>query len=80
MEGKKKIRFERTRKRKRMTDVDDFGQFRKFDEKEIIGEPGSHQQIGKSVQMSDFRIMNNGSFEELYSQIDAILEKLHFKA
>ncbi|MBD3313489.1 AAA family ATPase, partial [Candidatus Woesearchaeota archaeon] len=69
-------RFERTSRRGGATDAVNFEQFKKFDEKEYNGEGSRHQQIKKTMELADFTITNNASYDDLYQQIDDILEKI----
>lgn len=76
VDADQKLRFERTSRRGRPTDAGDFEEFKRLDEKEYYGKPGAHQQIKKSMDMADFHLENNGTFDELYSKIDEALEKI----
>lgn len=76
VDANQKTRFERTKKRGKPSDQTDFKKFKYFDEKEYFGKGNTHQQIKKSMDMADFRIINNRTFEDLYRQIDKILEKI----
>jgi dephospho-CoA kinase len=79
VDAEQKKRFERTSKRGRPTDSNDFEDFRKHDVKEYFGEKGAHQQIKASMDMADFKLMNNGTYKELYAQIDDVLSKIDSK-
>lgn len=76
VDANQKTRFERTRKRGKPSDQTDFEKFKFFDEKEYFGKGNTHQQIKKSMEMADFKIINNRTFEDLYRQIDEILKKI----
>ena len=76
VDAEQKKRFERTSRRGKPTDSRDFEDFRKHDIKEYFGERGAHQQIKKSMEMADFRIINNMTFDDMYRQIDDILKKI----
>ncbi len=80
VDADQKARFERTRNRGGSTDTDDLEEFREFDRREYEGKGSTHQQIKASMDMADFIVQNNGSYEELYKQVDDILKKLHWKA
>ena len=76
IDADQKLRFDRTRNRGKPSDQTEFEKFKFFDEKEYYGKGNTHQQIKASMDMADFHIKNNGSFEELFKKIDDILGKI----
>lgn len=73
-----KIRFERAKKRGRIGDGTTFEEFQKQEEKELKGDENS-QQLLKCMEMADFTIDNSGEIQELYKQLDKILQQLNYK-
>ncbi|PID83171.1 hypothetical protein CSB11_02395 [Candidatus Campbellbacteria bacterium] len=69
-------RYNRILERKSSTDNISFEQFQTEEEKEMISEDETKQNLKKCIEMSDFQIQNNGDFESLYKQVDQILEKI----
>lgn len=71
-------RFERARKRNREGDPADFASFKKMEEFEHANVNASSQQLLKVKEMADFTLTNEGTFEEFYSKIDDLMDKLHY--
>jgi dephospho-CoA kinase len=65
-----KERFLRIKKRKTKTDFIDFETFEKQEKKEFENSDPNKQNLKKCIDLSDFKIDNNGSFNELYEQIN----------
>ncbi|MFH8080987.1 MAG: AAA family ATPase [Candidatus Aenigmatarchaeota archaeon] len=66
----KKIRFERLKRRGSIKDPKTWKEFVKQEENEKL--LGFHE----AVKYADFRIKNNGSIEDLKSQIDQLMKKI----
>jgi dephospho-CoA kinase len=62
------IRFQRRKKEDAEADIESF---RQRDNRDI-----NEKGLGKVVKMADFRVDNNSSFEELFKQMDSIMEKI----
>ena len=75
VDARQRLRFARSKKRGLADDVDNFEEFRKFDEKEVRGDPGSHQKLKATMALADFTLDNNGTLKELHNQIDRALKK-----
>lgn len=71
-----KLRYERIRKRKR---VSDFVSFEKFKEQEDVQLRGgaAGQQLLNCIGMADFNLTNEGPLEDIRSKIDDILNILN---
>jgi len=69
------IRFKRLQKRNRGDDPQTLEELKKIENIQMTG-TGGGMNLQKCREMSDFKINNSGTFEELYQQIDNILEKI----
>lgn len=69
-----KTRFSRACLRARTGDAKTLAQFKAQEERET-GSTGG-QQLGKTMQMADFYLDNNGNEQALYRQVDQLLIKL----
>ncbi len=72
-----KVRFERALKRARPGDPATLEEFMKKEEKENSSDPNA-QQLSKCFEMSDLKVDNSGSPEDMFKQIDKILEDLKY--
>lgn len=70
-----KVRFYRAVKRGRIGDGAEFETFKEIEEKEMKGNT-TGQQLLKCLEVSDYKIMNDGSIEELYSKLEKIAEEV----
>ncbi len=73
------IRFERAMKRGRTENASTLEEFKAIEEKENSGE-AHKQQLKRCYKMADKRIQNDGTFVQLYMQIDKLLKQDHFSA
>ncbi|MGD0510447.1 MAG: AAA family ATPase [Candidatus Micrarchaeaceae archaeon] len=76
-----KVRFDRTVERvkkdpKLHGDVQSFDEFKKKEEMELTSTDPAKQQLLKCISMAQHRLSNNGSFEDLYVQIEELFPKL----
>lgn len=71
-----KIRYERIVGRGSETDQVSFETFIANEEREMSSTDPNHQNIGRCMQMADYVFMNNGDFEELYQQVEDVLQQL----
>ena len=69
------MRFERIRKRNRTGDAKSLEELRLHEEMENTSSETS-QQLDKTISLSKKRIVNDGSFDELYKKIDDLLIKI----
>lgn len=68
LEADEKIRYERMRERGKIgEDIS----FEKFCELEYL-EESTVQKVSECMKLADIRIVNNGSFEELYQKLDSL--------
>jgi len=64
-----RLRYERARKRQGTQDTIDFETFQKQEAKEFQ-KSGSGQQLGKCMEMANYKFENDGTKEELYQKLE----------
>ena len=70
------LRYKRIYARRSGKDLIDFDTFVEQEEREWYGAEGSHDMNVRVVMdRADYTILNNGSLQELYTQIDAMLKE-----
>lgn len=76
-----RMRFERAKQRNRERDPQTFEEFKKLDEIDLgIGQHSHGQQHAAVFTMADYRIVNDGTLDELKSKAEALLKKIIAKA
>jgi dephospho-CoA kinase len=76
VDADQKLRFERVQERRSITDQVDFATFAAHEKLES-NDPNPHgMQKAKVMEMADYTITNNGSLEELHTQIEVVLEQI----
>lgn len=65
-----KIRYERIVNRASETDKISYETFLMNERREMESTDPNHQNIGRCMQMADYIFTNNGTFEELYLQLE----------
>lgn len=70
------IRFQRIKKRNSETDRIDYETFLMNEQREMASQDPNAQNIGKCIELADYRFMNNGTIEQLNRQVDAVLEEI----
>ncbi|HSW38647.1 MAG TPA: deaminase [Acidobacteriota bacterium] len=70
------VRFERSRLRGRENAVLTIEQFREEEARELDSDNPAAQQLNATRQMADVTVTNNGTIEELHSQLDRLLPPL----
>ncbi|MBI4135916.1 AAA family ATPase [Candidatus Uhrbacteria bacterium] len=76
VDAKPETRYQRIIARKSATDNVSFKEFLQNEKREMHSTDPNRQNLGKCIEMSDFQITNNGTFQELYQSVDKILEKI----
>ena len=71
-----RIRYDRATERKSETDEISFERFCEQERIEMTNEDPTKQNIQRCIEMADFRILNNGSIEELKKDMREILKKV----
>lgn len=69
------IRYKRIVKRNSSTDAVTFDTFAAQEAAEMENEDSYKQNIKACMEMADIKLDNNGTFAELYTQVDAALEE-----
>ena len=69
------IRYERVVKRASETDQISFETFSENEEREMTSTDPNKQNLSACMKMADFHFTNNGTFEELYAQVNQAIEK-----
>ncbi len=70
-----KIRYERIVLRNSETDHVSFETFMENEIREMSSTDPNHQNVGRCMEMADVVFQNNGSFEDLYQQVEAFLKR-----
>lgn len=73
------IRYQRILMRQSSTDQLTFEEFQEKDRRELYGEHGASQNISACMQLADAHLRNDGTFEELYAQIDAVFKTFNIQ-
>ena len=73
-----KLRYKRIKTRLRNGDNVTFEKFKEQEKKEMA-EKGAGQQIGVCLKLADYKIINNGSFNELYKKLNICLKRLNIR-
>src|SRR3989344_8943028 len=74
-----RTRYERAVKRKSITDGVSFDRFMEDERREMFSADPHKQNISKCISMADFKILNDGTFEELKKDVEEILEGVGFQ-
>lgn len=74
-----KIRYERIVKRKSETDQITFEQFVSDEKREFISNDPNKQNLSRCIELADYKIENNKNIEDLYKQIEVIIENAKYK-
>ena len=68
------VRFERIRERKSSTDKVDFETFMSNEQREFTSTDPNRQNLKKCIEMADAVLFNDGTMDELYAQLEKILD------
>lgn len=71
-----KLRYERITLRGSSTDKITFEKFLEDEAREMHSTDPNKQNLARCIELADYRLMNNGTKEELYAQADKILAKI----
>lgn len=71
-----KIRYERVVVRGSETDHISFETFLENEEREMSSDDPNHQNLSRCMQMADYVFTNDGGFEDLYAQVEQVLNQL----
>ncbi len=76
VDAERKLRYERIVKRGSETDMVSYDTFAENEDREMTATDPNKQNVGACMQMAHHHVTNNGTFDELYKQVDAVLGKL----
>lgn len=74
-----KIRYARIVSRGNETDHISFEKFTAEEAREMTSTDPTRQNLSRCIELADFRIINDGTIEELHRQIDAVLAEINEK-
>lgn len=74
VDADRRIRYDRILKRGSETDHVSFETFSENEEREMTSTDPNKQNLSACMQLADFHLTNNGTFDELYLQVDTILQ------
>ncbi len=72
-----RLRYERVVERASETDRISFQKFLVDEEREMHSVDPNKQNLGACIAAADFKLINNGSLEELHTQIEEVLKEIH---
>ncbi len=77
VDAERKTRYSRIQKRKNAQSDDvSFEKFVEQEEVEMKSDDPNKQNLSKCIGMADYFFDNNGTFEDLYKQVDEVIEKI----
>ena len=76
IDAEPRIRYTRNLKRQTETDNISYEEFLDDEKREMFSTDPNKQNLSKCIEVSDFILTNNGTFEELYRQIEEVYEKI----
>ena len=71
-----KIRYERVVGRSSETDHISYETFLENEAREMSSTDPNHQNIGRCMQMADYLFTNDGDFEDLYRQVESVIQEI----
>jgi dephospho-CoA kinase len=79
VDAESRLRYQRIKQRKSSTDRVSFKMFLEDEAKEMAGRNPNEQNLHACIELADFNFVNNGSFEDLYAQVEKVLNELNNK-
>ncbi|MES2560516.1 MAG: AAA family ATPase [Bacteroidota bacterium] len=76
VDADRRTRYERIVKRGSETDMVSFETFAENEEREMTADDPNKQNVGACMKLADCHFSNDGTFDELYQQVDIALEQL----
>jgi len=70
------IRYERVRRRQSETDNISYETFLDNEQREMNSVDPNSQNVGRCMELADYKLWNNGTMEQLNQQVEAILLKI----
>ena len=79
VDADRRLRYDRAMLRANESDNVSFEKFVEQEETEMISEDPNKQNISKCIEIANYKFENNGSLEELHSQVERVLEEINSK-
>lgn len=76
VDADQKLRYTRIVERASETDKIDFTTFVDNELREMTNTDPNKQNLDACMRLADFTFLNNGSFDDLYRQVDTVLERI----
>jgi dephospho-CoA kinase len=76
VDTERKIRYERILLRGSETDMVSFETFAENEDREMTSNDPNKQNLSTCMKLADCHFTNNGTFDELYKQIDTVIDTL----
>lgn len=76
VDADRKVRYERIVKRGSETDMVSYDTFAENEDREMTATDPNKQNVGSCMKMAHHHFDNNGTFDELYSQVNSVLTTL----
>ncbi len=76
LEAEAKTRYQRIKARSRESDPVEFEEFLRLEEEEVSSKQSEGQKLSETASLADVTVENNGTKEELCSQVSSWLQKL----
>ena len=76
VDADQKVRYERVILRGSSKDAVSFEEFKLQEEKESQNSDPNAQNLPKCILLSDFKFDNNGSIEDLYAEVEKVIQKI----
>lgn len=70
------LRYKRISQRGSETDQISFDTFLENEKREMLSDDPNHQNISRCIERADFQFSNDGKREELYQQLEIVLNKI----
>lgn len=77
VDADRRIRYDRIVLRGSETDRISYETFAANEERELTSTDPNKQNLSACMQLADFHFTNNGSFDDLYQQVDQVLRSIH---
>ena len=75
IDARPEIRYERLVQRKSETDMISFEEFLAQEEKQMRSDDPNKQNLFRCIELADYRLLNNGTLDELYDTLEFFLKR-----
>lgn len=80
VDADQRLRYDRIVSRQSVTDKISYEEFVANENREMVSDEPAKQSIARVMEMADFKIINNGTIEEVERDVEQILERIREKA